>query len=96
MDPTPGRIVLYTLREGDVQLINEQRAASARAGLRVVANEVAAGQVYAATVSRVFDGATGGECNLTVQLDGPDTFWACSRKRSDAPAEGMWHWPVRG
>ena len=101
MNPTPARMVLYTLRDGDVQLINEQRAAvyaearSRSAAFRAVGNDVAVGQVYPAVVVRVFDGAEGGECNLTVLLDGADTFWACSRKPADVPTPGCWHWPPR-
>lgn len=101
MLPTPGRIVLYTLRESDVRLINAQRAASdagarQHAGLApVIGNDVAEGQEYPAMVVRVFDGAAEGECNLQVFLDGSDTFWACSRKAADVPTPGAWRWPPR-
>lgn len=100
MQPTPGRIVLYTLRDSDVQLINHQRqrgdaGARQRAGLAAVGNEVAVGDVYPAMVVRVFDAATEGEANLQVHLDGSDTFWACSRKQAHASAPGFWHWPPR-
>jgi hypothetical protein len=55
-------------------------------------NEVTEGDVYPATVVRIFSpGST--TVNLQVQLDGNDTYWATSRPEGDEP--GQWSWPPR-
>jgi len=57
-----------------------------------VGNEAEAGQVYPATVVRVFHPETT-TANLQVTLDGTDTYWATSRQEGDG--EGAWAWPPR-
>lgn len=57
-----------------------------------VGNHAEAGQVYPATVVRVFDSSTS-TANLQVTLDGNDTYWATSRAEGDEP--GHWAWPPR-
>ncbi|MGW6910241.1 hypothetical protein [Streptomyces sp. NPDC054940] len=86
--PTPGRTVLYRLSEDDARHITQQRAHDGVHG-----NFVAAEQVYPAVVVRIFPGNPHGVCNLKVQLDGPDHFWATSRHEGAEP--GTWSWPER-
>lgn len=80
--PTVGRIVHYTLNDGDVRAIDV-------AGRRH-RNSVTAGDVYPAVVVRTFGGST---CNLQVLLDGEGSYWATSRAEGDQP--GNWAWPPR-
>ena len=86
--PTVGRIVLYTLNDGDASIIQSRRSERAITG-----NCVSAGDVFPAIVVRVFPGATNGVCNLQVILDGEDTYWATSRVEGTEPC--TWAWPVR-
>ena len=88
MTPTIGRIVHYTLGEGDVNAIRNQRLA-ANLGSYLY-NQVEAGQTYPAIVVRVF-GSAG--ANLQVLLDGVDSHWATSR--TEGEGEGHWIWPPR-
>lgn len=88
--PSIGRIVHYTLSEGDVSLINANIPQSDHPG-HIRRNTVAAGEVYPAIVVRVFTGTT---VNLQVFLDGAASYWATSRTESEG--EGRWMWPVRG
>lgn len=83
--PTIGRTVLYQLSAGDAQTIAHRRGQEG-----VTGNVAVAGQIYPAVVVRTFGGD---QCNLQVLLDGPDTFWATSRKEGDEP--GAWTWPER-
>lgn len=84
--PTVGRIVHYALTEQDVERIRAGRFATA-------ANEVAAGDAFAAVVVRVWSLSPEPLCNLQVLLDGPDTLWVTSRKQGAEP--GTWAWPPR-
>lgn len=96
--PTPGRIVLYTLSEADVEAINRRRLdasltdlARAQTGARVhVGNEVRVGDVVPAVVVRVWP--TG--INAQAYLDGADSLWLTSRPEGTEP--GTWAWPARG
>lgn len=89
MNPTPGRIVLYTLNKADANAINLARTAeSGRVG-----NQAYPGDVCPATVVRVFGETPGSAANLQVHLDGNDTYWATSRCVGDG--EGRWVWPAR-
>ena len=90
MTPTIGRIVHYTLTEGDVNAIRNQRLA-ANLGAYLY-NQVRVGDVYPAMVVRVFDPSTT-TANLQVFLDGVDSYWATSRQEGDG--EGHWAWPAR-
>lgn len=101
MQPTIGRIVLYTLGEADAAAINKRRAdfmafqqtlagAPESGHVAHVGNHVDAGNVYPAVVVRAFGGPA---ANLKVLLDGTDDYWATSRSEGDA--EGQWAWPAR-
>ncbi|MEU4558530.1 hypothetical protein AB0F72_09070 [Actinoplanes sp. NPDC023936] len=102
MKPSIGRIVHYKLNAADADAINRCRAdfaekrASEGAGSTGfqahVGNSAEAGQVFPATIVRVFD-SEGGTSNLQVTLDGNDTYWATSRRNGDD--EGTWAWPPR-
>lgn len=110
MKPTIGRIVHYKLNDADAQAINKRRGDAttynrANAGAEPgqpgatghqshVGNHAEAGQVFPATIVRVFDPeGEYGTSNLQVILDGNDTYWATSRKTGDG--EGAWSWPPR-
>jgi len=84
--PSVGRIVHYTVGDGEVRAINELRG-----------NTVQAGDVLAAVIVRVWS-VENGCANLRVLLDGPDVYWATSRVRDPGGATyqgGTWHWPER-
>ncbi|MGV4984500.1 hypothetical protein ACVB8X_13850 [Streptomyces sp. NRAIS4] len=85
--PTPGRIVLYRLTEDDARHITQQRAHNGQNG-----NFVRDGDRYPAIVVRTFPANPADAVNLQVLLDGPDTYWATSRRQGDEP--GTWSWPV--
>jgi hypothetical protein len=106
--PSIGRIVHYTLGEGDVTVIDQQSPMVVDG--RQVRNSVHAGDVYPAVIVRVF----GSECaNLRVLLDGTVDYWATSRAFDDPEVErtprysptpdhegpghagATWHWPPR-
>lgn len=95
MQPTIGRIVHYTLSEGDAMVIKQNRqervaAASGIASASRFGNDVEAGQVYPAQIVRVFSPSS---ANLQVFLDGSDQYWATSRSEGSNP--GTWSWPPR-
>lgn len=88
--PTIGRTVLYKLGAADVDHITAARAKRSESSLSI-GNAVSAGDVYPATIVRVFDPRSG--CaNLQVTLDGIDTYWATSRVEGDG--EFNWSWPT--
>lgn len=88
--PTIGRIVHYTLNEGDVGLINQHRTENTDVG-----NAVQPGQVYPAMVVRVFD-PSATTVNLQVFLDGSGSYWATSRREAgEGESVGFWVWPPR-
>ena len=100
MTLTLGRTVLYTLAEEDAVKINKRRddykAHQAKypgyegdGSICHVGNPVRAGDVFPATVVRVFEQA--GSANLQVTLDGTDTFWACSV--AEGTGGRTWAWP---
>jgi hypothetical protein len=91
MDATIGRIVHYKLNEQDVLQIREQRELLAQmvgAALRQ-GESPSPGDVYPAIVVRAYGPST----NLTVFLDGMDTFWV--RDRSEGESDGAWTWPEK-
>jgi hypothetical protein len=107
MNPTIGRIVHYQLSDHDAADINRRRADAeayrlanprpdqsgdpgASGHVAHVGNRAAAGDCYPAVVVRTFGGTA---ANLSVLLDGTDTFWATSRGEGDQP--GQWVWPPR-
>ena len=89
--PKVGDAVLYKLSSYDVDAIEAARAErnAAIPGSFSRANQVHAGDIYHATVVRTFDSdddtttAVGNNINLSVQLDGDDTYWATSRREGD-------------
>lgn len=58
-----------------------------------IGNQVAAGEVYAATIVRAWGDTPESAVNLQVHMDGNDSFWATSRTVGDG--EGHWSWPPR-
>lgn len=98
--PSIGRIVHYRLTAQDAADINrrrkdfhESRSADDQTGfVGHVGNHAAEGDVFPATIVRVWEESTI-ICNLQVQLDGNDTYWATSRAEGDEP--GNWCWPPR-
>lgn len=89
MQPSPGRIVHYTLSATDVASIeNGRRNYSGRSG-----NPVAEGDVLPATIVRIWSASPDPACNLQVTLDGTDTYWATSRHEGEGP--NTWAWPPR-
>jgi hypothetical protein len=56
-----------------------------------IGNHAEGGQMYPATVVRVFDPSSSA-VNLQVALDGNDTYWATSCPEGDGP--GYWAWPT--
>lgn len=107
MTPTLGRIVHYKLTEQDAVMINRRRddfdafrlgdgrGKRGTGHVAHVGNTVRGGDVFPARVVRVFPGGTedNGVCNLQVDLDGTDTYWATSRIEGDEA--GQWTWPPR-
>lgn len=107
MQPTIGRIVHYTLNEGDAVAINRRRtdftafqrtlAAPVESGDRGATGHVAhvGNQVRAGDVCAAVIVRTfgGSAANLQVLLDGTDTYWATSR--SEGEGESHWAWPPR-
>lgn len=86
---TIGRVVHYRLSQYDVEQIEYARTSLPH---RTRGNQVAAGDVYPATVVRVNSDTS---ANLQVHLDGPDTHWATSRESGPADHDGRWFWPPR-
>jgi len=83
---TPGRIVHYRLSDADAALINQNRADGGTIG-----NAAHDGDYYPAMVVRNFGHDP--YVNLQVFLDGPDSYWATSRREGDEP--GTWTWPPK-
>lgn len=100
MQPSPGRIVLYTISEHEAVEINrrrrdfhESRSADQHTGLvGHIGNHAEAGDVYPAIIVRVWEESTV-TCNLRVLLDGTDTYWATSREQGGGSSQ--WSWPER-
>jgi hypothetical protein len=107
--PTIGRIVLYTLSDGDATAINVRRRdyRAFEAGHKhphEPGTPPATGHVahYGNDVGAgdelpamvVRDwNESAGTVNLQVHLDGNDIYWATSRTEGDGP--GRWRWPPR-
>ena len=100
MQPSPGRIVLYTLSSHDAAAVNKQRrdfhegrgADQATGFVGHIGNHADEGDVYPAIVVRVWEDSTV-TCNLRVLLDGTDLYWATSREQGEGPSR--WAWPER-
>lgn len=86
-----GRIVYYVFDQGAVDRVHYDRQMAGQFG-----HPLKPGDVYPAMVVRVLDGDAG-LVNLTVMLDGPDTFWATSVPSALMPeSHGTWHWMFPG
>lgn len=105
MIPTVGRIVHYTLTEGDVKEI-ERRRADARGsaisadhtGAQVhVGNPTSPGDVFPMLITRVWASPEQVTENTAIQgqvfLDGNDVLWVTSVQQGDG--ERQWHEPPR-
>lgn len=101
--PSIGRIVHYTLSEGDAETINHRRAdaevhrdyhrANAN-GVQVhVGNAVLPGQTYPMVITRVWGDQSSSAVNGQVLLDGNDTYWATSATVGEGG--GHFAWPTR-
>lgn len=85
--PTPGRIVLYTLSAQDVEQINHARGTSQGSSR---GNFVSVGDTCPMLIVRIWSGSG---VNGQVFLDGNDSLWVTSRTEGDQP--GNWRWPTR-
>lgn len=85
----PGRIVLYTLSADDCRSIERKRE-----GLDVSGEAVEEMQILPAQIIRVLD-TSNGCCDLKVNLNGSDQFWAPSRYYTADRVTGTWCWPPR-
>lgn len=83
--PTVGRIVLYRLNAGDIDLIDRRLPEHFEHR-----NAVREGDIYPAMVVRVFAPSVT-TANLQVFLDGDCSYWATSRTEGDEPG----HWSSR-
>jgi threonine aldolase len=88
---------MYKISAGDVPLIDRLHPAITKDGEErsiVHRNPVREGEVYPATVVRVFS-TNSQTANLRVHLDGDGTadYWATSRTEGENP--GTWSWPPR-
>lgn len=98
MTPSIGRIVLYTLTEGDAAQVNKRRAdfmtsdsADAATGFMAhYGSPARSGLVLPALIVRVWDDDT---VNLRVMLDGTDILWATNR--AQGADRGEWFEPAR-
>lgn len=83
-DPTVGRIVHYTLTDGDIARIENDRLATLGYG-----NRPHAGDTVAAIVT-LADGRT---INAKAFLDGNDNLWIAGAAEGDDA--GQWHYPAK-
>jgi hypothetical protein len=102
-----GRIVYYVFDAQDADAINRRRTTSEDIAARIAKNTwplgaqahigtpVNAGDVQPAQVVRVHD-AGAGVVNLSVALDGSDTYWVTDVAYSEDARPGTWHWMYQG
>jgi len=98
-----GRIVRYTLTEGDAQAINKRRADTqahlaehrdASTGVQVhVGNAAHAGDVFPMLITRVWGDTSEASVNGQVFLDGNDSLWVTSVAEGDG--ERKFKYPER-
>lgn len=109
MNPTPGRIVHYVLREADAEAVNRRRTTGGAIAERMpiyaqahitewpfVGNLATAGDVLPMIIARVWPdeyGAGVPGVNGQVFLDGNDTLWVTSVREGTEP--GTWCQPPR-
>lgn len=95
MIPTPGRIVQYTLSQGDVDLVNGRQrridtmpASEAATALLPNHNPLRAGDTYPMLIVRVWGDTEQSAVNGQVFLDGDHALWVTSRQQGD----GEYRW----
>lgn len=96
MKPTKGRIVHYKLSSADIAAIDAKHRVSEDVASYAHGNPTSIGDVLPAIVVAVFPDEFGTGIpgvNLQVMLDGPETFWATSRREGNEA--GQWAWPPR-
>lgn len=104
MQPTLGRIVLYTLTAANADAINRRRTTTQSVTERLTAlpqwpvgaqahlgNAVYSGQAFPMIVVRSEPGEEA--VNGQVWLDGTDVLWVTSAREGTGP--GTWAWPPR-
>lgn len=73
-----------------------EQIAARRRETNVYGNSVSAGDIYPAMIVCVHSNKESAPpdafCNLKVMLDGPDTYWATSRKVGSPDEDGAYHW----
>lgn len=92
--PTPGRIVLVTINEGQAKSINGART---QAGIATkTGNTARAGDVFPMIIVRVWDDRPDASVNGQIILDGNDSLWATSIPLASSPEQQFaWRWPER-
>jgi hypothetical protein len=98
--PTPGRIVLYTISEGDAEAQNKRRADAAASltahretadGSQIHAgNTLRVGDVYPMIIVRAWGTTPTSLVNGQVLLDGNDTLWVTSVGVGEGPRTFAW------
>jgi hypothetical protein len=84
--PYQGQPVVYTLSQGDVDFLTQRRSDTGTAG-----NTLSVGDACPAVIVKLWNPTL---ANLTVFLDGPDTFWATSRPLGADGQESSWFIPA--
>lgn len=101
--PKLGPGVLYTMTSHNAEAVNKRRVdydhhrriagdAANTGHVGHTGNAVAEGDVYPATVVRVWNPESS-TVNLKVHLDGNDDFWATSAVHGEGP--GHWSYPTK-
>lgn len=88
-DLTPGRIVLYTLNDADIERIADHREKLGPLAL-AYGNKPHVGDVVPLIVVRAWDER---RINGQAFLDGNDRLWITSAHEGEA--SGEWHYPPR-
>lgn len=81
-----GRIAHYTLSEGDVP----KRPSAVGTDVPAIVVAVWDKESGCANLQVFMDGT-----NSTGDVTASNMYWATSRKFSEAPTPGCWHWPER-
>lgn len=94
MKASLGRTILYVLGEGDVALIQHNRALFGGCPKHPFefGNPVKAGDIVPATVTNAWGGSND-LVNGKAMLDGYDCLWLTSRAFNEGKEPGTWHWP---
>jgi hypothetical protein len=91
--PTIGRIVHYTLNEGDARNIGAKRGVASPNIGSIQGNGVRAGDVYPMLITRAWGDQPDSLVNGQVFLDGGDCLWVTSVKVGEGPR--TFAWPTR-